>query len=90
MNDPDAHIRSAAFSAMEKLVRYQPDGLVRWDAIHRGFQVGSEHIHTVHSLHDRSWPLREAEFQASPENSTIYSPSENGSPARLSSQVTIS
>ena len=45
MNDPDAHIRSAAFSAMEKLVRYQPDGLVRWDAIHRGFQVGSERIH---------------------------------------------
>ena len=45
MNDPDAHIRSAAFSAMEKLVRYQPDGLIRWDAIHRGFQVGSEHIH---------------------------------------------
>ena len=45
MNDPDAHIRSAAFSALEKLVRYQPDGLVRWDAIHRGFQVGSEHIH---------------------------------------------
>ena len=45
MNDPDAHIRSAAFSAMEKLVRYQPNGLVRWDAIHQGFQVGAEHIH---------------------------------------------
>lgn len=45
MNDPDAHIRSAAFSAMEKLVRYQPDGLVSWDAIHRGFQVGSQHLH---------------------------------------------
>ena len=45
MNDPDAHIRASAFSAMEKLVRYQPDGLVSWDAIHRGFQVGSERIH---------------------------------------------
>ena len=45
MNDPDAHIRSAAFSAMEKLLSYQPDGLVSWDEIHRGFQVDSEHIH---------------------------------------------
>ena len=45
MNDPDAHIRSAAFSAMERLVRYRPDGLVRWNAIHRGFQIGAEHIH---------------------------------------------
>ena len=45
MNDPDAHIRSAAFSAMEKLVCCQPDGLVSWDAIHRGFRAGSEHIH---------------------------------------------
>ena len=26
-------------------MRYQPDGLVRWDAIHRGFQIGSERIH---------------------------------------------
>ena len=45
MNDPDAHIRLAAFSAVEKLVRFQPDGLISWDAIHRGFQVGSERIH---------------------------------------------
>ncbi len=45
MNDPDAHIRAAAFSAMEKLVYNQPDGFLPWDVIHKGFQVGAEHIH---------------------------------------------
>ena len=44
MNDPDAHIRAAAFSAMEKLVYNQPDGFVPWDVISQGFQVGTEHI----------------------------------------------
>ena len=44
MNDPDAHIRAAAFTAMEKLVYNQPDGFVPWDEIRKGFQVGTEHI----------------------------------------------
>ena len=44
MNDPDAHIRAAAFTAMEKLVYNQPDGFVPWDVISQGFQVGTEHI----------------------------------------------
>ncbi len=45
MNDPDAHIRAVAFSAMEKLVRDRPDGLLRWNIIKRGFQVGSENVY---------------------------------------------
>ena len=45
MNDPDAHIRAAAFAAMEQLIRNRADGLVPWDIIHRGFQVGAEHIY---------------------------------------------
>ena len=45
MNDPDAHIRAAAFSAMEQLLRNRPDGLLPWNVIHRGFQAGAEHIH---------------------------------------------
>ena len=44
MNDPDAHIRAVAFTAMEKLVYNQPDGFVPWDVIRQGFQVGTEHI----------------------------------------------
>ena len=45
MNDPDAHIRAAAFSAMDKLICHQQDGFVPWDIIHKGFQVGNEHFH---------------------------------------------
>ena len=44
MNDPDAHIRAAAFTAMEKLVIQPADGFVPWDEIRKGFQVGTEHI----------------------------------------------
>ena len=45
MNDPDAHIREAALTAIGKLIRQQPDGLVPWNVIHRGFQVDNEHVH---------------------------------------------
>ena len=45
MNDPDEHIRSASFSALDQLLRKRPDGLLPWNVIHRGFQAGAEHIH---------------------------------------------
>ena len=47
-------------------------------------------LNAPYSRQGTSLPFRAADFQTSSENSTINSPSEKGSPARLSSQARIS